>query len=169
MTGMERNADIVTMASYAPLFAHVDGWQWTPNLIWFDNASSYMTPSYYVQQMFSLNAGTHTISMRENANGKNINGQDSIWASAVIDQKTNEVILKIVNPSGNSKKKNISLNGMANAKGILTVLQNSNPGIMNSLERPDNISPVKKEVSMNNQTLSVDLPAYSLSVVRLKM
>ena len=49
MTGLERNADVVGMASYAPLFAHVDAWQWTPNLIWFDNLRSFGTPSYYVQ------------------------------------------------------------------------------------------------------------------------
>ena len=57
MTGMERNADVVTMASYAPLFAHVTGWQWTPDLIWFDNTRSYATPNYYVQQLFSINKG----------------------------------------------------------------------------------------------------------------
>jgi alpha-N-arabinofuranosidase len=49
MTGLARNADVVRMASYAPLFAHVDAWQWTPDLIWFDNLRSYGTPNYYVQ------------------------------------------------------------------------------------------------------------------------
>ena len=58
MTGLERNADVVVMASYAPLFAHVDAWQWTPNLIWFDNLRSYATPNYYVQKLFSANKGT---------------------------------------------------------------------------------------------------------------
>ncbi len=57
MTGLERNADVVRMASYAPLFAHVEGWQWTPNLIWADNLRVHGTPSYYVQQLFSLNRG----------------------------------------------------------------------------------------------------------------
>ena len=57
MTGMERNADIVRMASYAPLFAHIDGWQWTPNLIWMDNLRIHGTPNYYVQQMFMHNRG----------------------------------------------------------------------------------------------------------------
>jgi alpha-L-arabinofuranosidase len=57
MTGLERNADVVRMASYAPLFAHVDGWQWTPNLIWVDNLRIYGTPNYYVQQLFTLNRG----------------------------------------------------------------------------------------------------------------
>ncbi|RYY14557.1 MAG: alpha-L-arabinofuranosidase, partial [Cytophagaceae bacterium] len=55
MTGLERNADVVGMASYAPLFANVDAWQWTPNLIWFDNLNAYGSPSYYVQQLYALN------------------------------------------------------------------------------------------------------------------
>ncbi len=57
MTGMERNADVVRMASYAPLFGHVDGWQWTPNLIWADNLRSYGTPNYHVQSLFAQNRG----------------------------------------------------------------------------------------------------------------
>ena len=57
MTGLERNADVVRMASYAPLFAHIDGWQWTPNLIWTDNLRVHGTPNYYVQQLFMHNRG----------------------------------------------------------------------------------------------------------------
>ncbi|HEY0076692.1 MAG TPA: beta-L-arabinofuranosidase domain-containing protein [Abditibacteriaceae bacterium] len=55
MTGLVRNADIVHMASYAPLFAKAGYTQWTPNLIWFDNARVYGSPSYYVQSMFARN------------------------------------------------------------------------------------------------------------------
>ena len=57
MTGLERNADVVRMASYAPLFAHVDGWQWTPDLIWVNNLQVYGTPNYYVQKLYSTNKG----------------------------------------------------------------------------------------------------------------
>lgn len=57
MTGLERNADVVRMASYAPLFGHADGWQWTPNLIWADNLRSYGTPNYHVQALFARNRG----------------------------------------------------------------------------------------------------------------
>ena len=53
MTGLERNADVVNMASYAPLLAHVDAWQWRPDLIWFDNLTTIGTPNYYVQKFFS--------------------------------------------------------------------------------------------------------------------
>jgi len=57
MTGMERNADVVRLSSYAPLFGHIDAWQWTPNLIWCDNLRIYGTPNYYVQLLFSRNRG----------------------------------------------------------------------------------------------------------------
>lgn len=57
MTGMERNADIVRLASYAPLFGHVDGWQWRPNLIWVDNLRAHATPNYHVQALFARNRG----------------------------------------------------------------------------------------------------------------
>ena len=57
MTGLERNADVVRMASYAPLFAHVDAWQWVPDLIWVDNLRVLPTANYYAQQMFCRNRG----------------------------------------------------------------------------------------------------------------
>ena len=61
MTGMERNSDIVQMASYAPLFANVNGIQWLPDLIYYDNSRLCGTPSYYVQQMFSQNRGDYVL------------------------------------------------------------------------------------------------------------
>ena len=57
MTGLERNADVVRMASYAPLFANADAWQWTPDLIWVNSLGLYATPSYFVQQLFGKNRG----------------------------------------------------------------------------------------------------------------
>src|SRR5690606_21490235 len=92
MTGLERNAEVVHLTSYAPLFAHVEGWQWTPDLIWFDNLNAYGTPNYYVQQLFSTNKGTHLLPLVM-AN-KPVTGQSNLYASAVLDRKTNEVVVK---------------------------------------------------------------------------
>jgi alpha-N-arabinofuranosidase len=61
LTGLERNADVVRLSAYAPLLAHVDAWQWTPNLIWFDNLESFGTPSYHVQQLFGANRGARVL------------------------------------------------------------------------------------------------------------
>ena len=102
MTGIERNADLVTMTSYAPLMAHTEGWQWKTDLIWFNNLTSYGTPSYYVQKMYGQNAGTqllHTV-----LNGEKAIGQENLYASSVFDEKTNEIIVKVVNTNTNTNK-----------------------------------------------------------------
>ncbi|MBK8951843.1 MAG: alpha-L-arabinofuranosidase [Chitinophagaceae bacterium] len=106
MTGLERNADLVQMCSYAPLFAHVDAWQWRPDLIWFDNLNSVATPNYYVQKFFSTNRGTNVVKILENNNV--VAGNDSLYVSGVIDDKTGELIIKIVNSS--SKVQDVELN-----------------------------------------------------------
>jgi alpha-N-arabinofuranosidase len=72
MTGLERNADVVNMASYAPLFAHVDGWQWTPDLIWVNNLEANPTPNYYVQKLYGNNKGSKVVAIT--MNNENIAG-----------------------------------------------------------------------------------------------
>jgi alpha-N-arabinofuranosidase len=109
MTGLERNADVVQLASYAPLFAHVDGWQWTPDLIWFDNLKSFGTADYYVQKLFSNNKGTHVLPLlRDN---KPLTGQNGLYASAVSDRNSGDIILKLVNTTDKSQKITIFLEG----------------------------------------------------------
>jgi alpha-L-arabinofuranosidase len=122
LTGLERNADVVNMASYAPLFARVDGWQWKPDLIWFDNLHAYGTPNYYVQKLFSNNRGTHVIPAL--SNGEPLTGKDSLYASAVIDKNTREVIIKIVNSSSNEKSTSLMIEGIKTLKSpaFITVL-----------------------------------------------
>jgi alpha-N-arabinofuranosidase len=169
MTGLERNADIVTMAAYAPLFAHVDGWQWTPNLIWFDNLRSYATPSYYVQQLFARNRGTHVVPLLQE--GEAVKGQDSCYASAVIDKATNEVIIKLVNSSGMAKPRTLNLPGLSKKQGSATVmvLQGGQPATVNSLEQPQAVAPTNSTLAWKNKQVAVTLAPYSVSVVRVKM
>ena len=116
MTGIERNADIVHMATYAPLFAHVEGWQWRPDAIWFDNLRSFKSVSYYVQQLYAMNKGTNVLSLT--MNGKPVagqEGQDGLFASSVFDKATGEVVVKVVNTSATPQPLSIQLNGM---KGV---------------------------------------------------
>jgi alpha-L-arabinofuranosidase len=167
MTGLERNADIVTMAAYAPLFAHVKDWQWSPNLIWFDNKSSYATPSYYVQQMYSMNKGTDVVPVT--LNGESIAGQDSVWASAVVDKVKGELIVKLVNPSGTAKVKSVGVAGLkSGTKANVTVLKGE-PGVVNSIDMPEVIAPVSSIVAVKGADLRIDLPAHSFTVLRLKL
>jgi alpha-L-arabinofuranosidase len=169
MTGLERNADVVNMASYAPLFAHVEGWQWTPNLIWFDNLNSYGTPDYYVQKLFSNNKGTNIIAMTQN--NQVIAGQDSLYASAVLDKRSNEIVLKIVNTDDREQERDIVIDGVSSLANIatVTVLKAGTLDDMNSLTEPVKIKPVDREISVRGKTISLTLAPYSVNVVRVKM
>jgi alpha-N-arabinofuranosidase len=169
MTGLERNADVVKMASYAPLFAHVDGWQWTPDLIWFDNLNSYGTPDYYVQKLYANNKGTNVVSI--SLNNTPLNGKDSLYASACTDAASNELILKIVNTSSQSVSKQINIDSKnkLNAKAQIIRLQSNNLDAVNSIESPQNISPQTSEIEINNKQLNITLSPYSFTVVHIKM
>lgn len=167
MTGLERNADVVQMASYAPLFAHVDGWQWTPDLIWVDNLRSYGTPNYYVQKMFSTNRGTNVLPMRWNDDV--VAGQDSLYGNASIDRNTGEVIIKLVNASSLSKSHVIALegNGRLPNEGIVTLLRGNTLHEVNSLEKPTEIAPETRSVRLKGNTISLNLQPYSFIVIRV--
>ncbi|MES2107990.1 MAG: alpha-L-arabinofuranosidase C-terminal domain-containing protein [Bacteroidota bacterium] len=167
MTGIERNADVVSMASYAPLFAHISGWQWTPNLIWFDNATSYNTPNYYVQQLFSVNKGTDVVPLRKD--GKAVSGQDSCWASAVIDKGSRELVIKLVNMSGKPSSKNIKLDVVVKGQANWTVLANNNTQIMNSITEPELIKPQTKALTASGKELNFLAEPYSLNVIRVPL
>lgn len=166
ITGLERNAEVVTMTSYAPLFAHAEGWQWTPDLIWFDNLASYGTPNYYVQKLFSTNRGTHVLSLQKE--GKDVIGQDGLYATASKDENTGELIVKVVNTSASSQELTMSINGIAGlSNGSITVLKSDKMDGMNSFDSPENIAPTTKDYLAEGNELSLNADAYSFSVIRV--
>ncbi len=174
MTGLERNADVVQMASYAPLFAHVDGWQWTPDLIWFDNLRSYGTPDYYVQKLFSNNKGSAVLSLTRD--GKMLEGQDGLYGTACIDQSSHDLILKLVNTTDKAQSPVIRVAGgkeMAGGKGpagtaTLKVLK-ANPDQTNSLDDPMAIRPVEEEIGCKDKKVNPTLAPYSFTVIRVRL
>ena len=169
MTGLERNAGVVNMTSYAPLFAHAEGWQWTPDLIWVNNLESYGTPNYYVQKLYSTNKGTDVIPAL--LNGKAITGHDSLYVSAVIDKETNDVIIKVVNASGKEQVNNFKVDGVKKiaSKGLLTTLQSTDPGSENSFSHPQNVVPKETSIAIKGNQINLTSLPYSLSVIRVKM
>lgn len=169
MTGLERNADVVNMASYAPLFANVDGWQWNPDLIWVNNLQAYGSANYYVQKLFSLYKGSQVVPLTRN--GAALAGQDSLYASAVMDNKTGELILKFVNVSANRQSQTVSVEGAKTigAEAKLLVLENGDINAVNSFENPAQVAPKESTVRTKGKTLSFDAAPYSLSVLRLKI
>ncbi|WP_195352928.1 alpha-L-arabinofuranosidase C-terminal domain-containing protein [Bacteroides cellulosilyticus] len=168
MTGLERNADVVHLATYAPLFAHVDAWQWNPDLIWFDNLRMMRTPNYYVQQMYGMNAGTDVLSLK--MDGKAVAGQDSLYATAALNAPTGEIILKLVNASSKPADVQIDFNGLKKRQlvaGSCTYLQNDNWRTVNTLDQ-EAIVPRVRPVQVEGQSLKLKLEPRSFGVYRLQ-
>ena len=169
MTGLERNADVVYMASYAPLFGNVKAWQWRPDLIWFDNLRSAATPNYYVQKMFSTNAGTDVVVAL--VDGKPLIGQDSLYASACIDSKTSELIVKMVNVAQRPATLTLSLEGkQASTKEFsLQVIASQNLGAFNQVGKPEEVAPVERKQKITGKKITMNLDSYSLTVARIPL
>lgn len=173
MTGIERNADIVHMATYAPLFAHVDGWQWRPDLIWFDNLRSVRTCSYYVQQLFSLNKGTNVVPLK--MDGKQICGsenQDGLFASSVWDSGENCFIIKVVNVSEIPKKIVLRFNGLnENVKltnGKCVTFHSDDPLAENTLDDPLKVVPFEESVEIDGHVLNASIDGNTFQVYKFK-
>ena len=167
MTGLERNADLVTMTSYAPLMAHAEGWQWTPDLLWFNNLESYGTTNYYVQKLFANNAGTDLIRITEE--GVPLTGQHELYASAVTDTRTKELILKLVNTADDTQEVSVAIDGIRlNSKGEAEVLTSASLNDENSFDAPKAVSPKTEDIKLSGGTLKMSLAKNSLTVVRLK-
>lgn len=174
MTDLERNADVVDMATYAPLFAHVDGWQWRPDMIWYDNTRMFKTVSYYVQQMYACNKGINVLPLT--MNGKAVagqEGQDGLFASAVVDKQKGEVIVKVANTSDKTQEVTLNLNGLKGSRSAsLTTLQCDNMDAENTLDNPNKIRPVETtatcESKKNATVLSDKLPAKSFRMYKIK-
>ncbi|UPK72219.1 alpha-L-arabinofuranosidase C-terminal domain-containing protein [Chitinophaga filiformis] len=168
LTALERNGDVVSMASYAPLLAKEKHTQWTPDLIYFNNTSVKPTVNYYVQQLYGTNSGDTylpgTISL-SNEEGKEISidgVKERVAFSIVKDTKSNTVIIKLVNLLPAAVQSGIDLSGLGIAEGtaIKTVLQG----------RPDSkdARPLVSDYPVSEK-FNTELPAYSFTVITVKM
>ena len=174
MTGIERNADVVHMATYAPLFAHEEGWQWRPDLIWFDNLSTVRTPNYYVQQLFAQNVGTNVLSLTENKQA--VTGQDGLCASAVFDKNTKKYIVKFVNLGDQPQRVQITFKGLKTlpaAENIQKVtLHSDNPMACNTVQNPHAVIPARPSldptpgVVVDKNTATLTVPARKFVVYK---
>jgi alpha-N-arabinofuranosidase len=166
MTGLERNADIVQMASYAPLLAHVEAWQWRPDLIWFDNLNSIGTPNYYVQKLFSNYKGTQVLPAL--SGGKPLTGRDSLYVSSTIDKKTGKVYIKLVNVSKAIKYPGITIDGTTvNPDGVMISLKSIGLDDFNSISDPQHIFPTGKSIEVQGKRITQFLDPLSVSVIIL--
>jgi alpha-N-arabinofuranosidase len=167
MTGLERNADLVVMSSYAPLFGNVDGWQWTPNLIWFDNLRVFGTPNYYVQQLFSLNRGDVVLPLQLSGAPEAANKQPRLYATACLDNKSGEVILKVVNALAKPAVTTIQVEGAKlNATGTAITLSGAISD-ENSIDNQKKVSPVTSPVNGVGPEFAYTFKPYSLTVIKV--
>ena len=171
LTGVERNADVVHMATYAPLLAHVDGWQWRPDLIWFDNLRSVRTCSWYVQSLYGNNRGTNVIPLT--LDKKAVSGQEGqfgLFASAVWDEPTKTYIVKVVNTSDQTCKLQMDFKGLKKSaklgNGKCVVFHSDDLDAENTLDNPNLIVPRESSISIDGNTLNTEIGAYTFSIYK---
>jgi alpha-L-arabinofuranosidase len=164
MTALERNGDVVRMASYAPLLAKKNFTQWKTDMIFFDNVILCPTPNYFVQKMFSANQGDYYFDKVIAKDEKDIN----LAASCVQDSKTGDIILKLVNYNEITKpmKVNLSRFGKIAAEGEQTVLA-GNPDTENTIENTSTIAPTSSKVKIS-KSFDYSAPGMSLTVIRIR-
>ena len=166
LTGLERNADVVRMAAYAPLFAHVDAWQWTPNLIWTDNLRTMPTPNYHVQRLFARNRGDRVLPVSVKA--ATGDEEKRFFASATFDESSGEVIVKLVNATANQSVSTVDFSGANLVKrGTVTTLQAANLEAVNTLDVPDQVAPRETVFAPTASKFSVTLAANSFTILRV--
>ena len=166
MTGMERNSDLIVMASYAPLFVNVNpgGMQWESDLIGYNAVTSYGSPSYYAQAMFAQYLGT------EAPTSSVTGGGERFFYSVTGDPNNDAVYLKLVNASSAAQPGEINLSGANNVgkTGTLVSLSGNNPAETNTISAPMRIAPVKTPLTNVGAKFNHTVPAYSIQVIQLQ-
>jgi alpha-L-arabinofuranosidase len=174
LTSLERNGDIVAMASYAPLLAKLGHTHWSPNLIYFDNTAVFPTINYHVQQMFSHHSGDLYLTT-ETADAA------GFAASAVRDSATGDLIIKLVNGANSARPVQVKINGAAKlpAEATRIFLAGNDPSAVNepvssSIGIPLTTKPVSSSISIPLTTrirvapeFECKAPANSLTVIRI--
>jgi alpha-N-arabinofuranosidase len=165
MTGLERNADVVRMASYAPLFGHVDGWQWTPNMIWVDNLRTLRTTNYHVQRLYAHHRGDRVVPIAL----ADLAGEEAtrFYASSTFDETTGEVIIKLVNATGKASATTIDVAGAKVGRGSWIELQSNDLEAVNTFEQPSAVAPREVPFTPAGQKFQVTLAPNSFTILRL--
>lgn len=163
LTGIEKNADHVVMACYAPLFGRTSHQQWQPDLIWFDNDTVYGTPSYYVQLLFSNHVGSSLVdtSMTDHA----------LHTSATLSQDGSTLFLKLVNLAAEPVKTALRIDRPIQSAVLYEL--SGEPEAVNSHESPKNVAPVSETLSLPEtgaaNHLELTLKKYSLTVIEMRL
>lgn len=166
MTGLERNADIVCMASYAPLLARINYNQWAPDMIWFDDKDSFATPDYYVQKMYSLYKGDYVLKSKASS----VNCNERLYHSVSYDDKNGEIIVKIINKYDEDKNIRITVPENFNVKNTAKaiVLSGNSMFSKNSIKEPTKICDREFDIENISNSFDYNMPKLAFSILRLK-
>lgn len=173
MTGLERNSDIVEMACYAPLLVNANpgGRQWAINMIGYDALTSFGSPSYYAQTMFSRNLGDRTVHVQLVNVPNQTQGDRSLpglFVSATRDTKRHVIYLKVVNALPAAQEVSIDLAGGSVAPEGTAIVLSGDPQGINSLENPTNIVPVTTTADGLGSSFRRAFPAHSITVLTMR-
>lgn len=158
LTAVERNGDVVSMTSYAPLLAKEGHTQWNPDLIYFNNKEVKPTVGYYTQQLFGQNSGDTYIPTERKVDNTRMDVQKRIASSVIRDSRTGDLIVKLVNLLPVSVKTAVEFPGLANSSAVLHVLSG----------KPSDQHAKPQESTTNvSEKFDYEMPAYSLSVIRI--
>jgi alpha-N-arabinofuranosidase len=164
MTGLERNSDLVVMASYAPLFVNVNpgGMQWESDLIGYDAMSSYGSPSYYAQSMFGQYLGD------EVPVSSALGGSSRFFYSVTRDASQGKVFLKLVNASSNPQPVAIQVAGAGTVSKKATMISLTGAGLAstNTMSDPTRIAPVTSIIDAGT-SFQHTMPGYSIQVLEI--
>ncbi len=165
LTGLERNSDLVVMESYAPLFVNVNagGMQWPSDLIGYNALSSYGSPSYWVQVMFSTHLGTEVV-----ANSLS-NAASRVYASVTRDEKQHKLFVKVVNATSDSQALKINIEGAnkVSPQAKMTTLSGKSPNATNTITQPNAIVPVERSISVSGPKFEQSFAPNSINVLEL--
>lgn len=162
LTSLERNADVVRFASYAPLLAKRGHTHWSPDLIYFTNTAVYPTINYEVQRLFGVHSGDHHLPIATDS------APERFAASALRDSATGTVTLKIVNGAATARPLRLRLAGAAALAPVaeLTVLAGADENAAREDGQPDPVSLTTRPLPVAD-TFDYEAPAFSLTVIRL--
>jgi alpha-L-arabinofuranosidase len=171
LTGLERNSDVVRMESYAPLLVDVNDVTWPTNMIGFDASTSFVSPSYYVQQLLArlhgdVVIGTSTSGGDSAGTGKATGTGTTLRTVATRDSRTGTVYVTVVNPSPLALPTSVRLTGVGRPGRTATVTQltGTSAADVNSIADPNHVRPVTRTVRDLGTSFRYRVPAYSMTV-----
>lgn len=163
LTGIERNGDIVDMVSYAPTFAKVNAQCWNVNLIWFNSQEVVLTPSYYVQMLFSNNYASEYIKSNFD-NGKTV--KDGLYESVTVDRESETLFVKLVNTSGKKQSVDVKLSDFKNINKVSA--QSVKGSYKAACNEIGSLTTYPSEYDLtNSENISVDMDKYDVTVLRI--